>query len=178
MARRKLPIDAFEYYFALGHERSYQSVADYYNVSKTAVANLAEKEEWQKQVIDRERQARASMEKKSIETIEEMNERHLSLCKFIQKKAFDALRTMPLSAAMEAVRAVDLSIKQERLVRGEPTDRNAMNIEEIIKREYENWLMPVPQEERSDPKEQSCDRDDVEEQNSTEEGKDHEESEL
>ena len=153
MSRRKLPMDAFEYYFALGHERSYQSVADYYGVSKTAVANLADKEKWQNQVIERERQARASMEKKSIETIEEMNERHLKLCKFIQKKAFDALLTMPLSAAMDAVRAVDLSIKQERLVRGEPTDRNAVSIEEIIKREYENWLEPVPQEEVDKPEE-------------------------
>ena len=151
MARRKLPIDAFEHYFALGHERSYRAVADHYNVSKTAVANLAEKEKWQDQVISRERQARQVLEKKSVETLEQMNERHTKLCKMIQKKAFDALRTMPLSAAMEAVRAMDLSIKQERLVRGEPTDRSAVDVEQIIKREYERWLEPVPAEEITEP---------------------------
>ena len=147
MARRKLPVDAFEHYFALGHERSYRAVADHYRVSKTAVANLAEREKWQEQVIARERLAREALEQKSVETLEQMNERHIKLCKLIQKKALDALRTMPISAAMEAVRAMDLSIKQERLVRGEPTDRNAVDVEQVIKREYERWLEPVEEGE-------------------------------
>ena len=34
MANIKLPIDAFEYYFSLGTERTYQAVADHYEVSK------------------------------------------------------------------------------------------------------------------------------------------------
>ena len=149
MARRKLPVDAFEHYFALGHERSYRAVADHYRVSKTAVANLAEREKWQAQVIARERQAREALEQKSVETLEQMNERHIKLCKLIQKKALDALRSMPISAAMEAVRAMDLSIKQERLVRGEPTDRNAVDVEQVIKREYERWLEPVEDEDQN-----------------------------
>jgi len=49
------------------------------------------------------------------------------------------LKSMPLSAAMDAVKALDLAIKQERLVRGEPTDRTA-SVEEVIKREYDRWL--------------------------------------
>ena len=48
---------------------------------------------------------------------------------------------MPLSSAMDAVRALDSSVKQERLVRGEPTDRAAVNVEEVIRREYDRWMV-------------------------------------
>jgi hypothetical protein len=32
-------------------------------------------------------------------------------------------------------------VKQERLARGEPTDRAAIDVESVIKREYERWLV-------------------------------------
>ncbi|MHC4946472.1 MAG: hypothetical protein ACYTG7_25965 [Planctomycetota bacterium] len=77
------------------------------------------------------------------ETLEQMSERHIKVCKLIQGKALEALKSMPLSTAMEAVRALDLAIKQERLIRGEPTDRSAVNIEDVIRREYDRWLVGV-----------------------------------
>ncbi len=45
------------------------------------------------------------------------------------------------------VRALEMSIKQERTIRGEPSDRTAVSIEEVIKREYSQWM---GQEEDSD----------------------------
>ena len=141
MPKRKLPADAFENYFALGADRSYQAVADRYEVSKTAVANLAVKENWRHLVHERDRQVRESATKKASETLEQMQARHLTMIKAIQRKALEALRTMPLTTAMDAVRALDTSIKQERLVRGEPTDRSAVSVEEIIRREHDRWLI-------------------------------------
>ena len=44
MAQKKLPPDTFEFYYALGPGRSYRQVAEHFGVSKTAVANLAERE--------------------------------------------------------------------------------------------------------------------------------------
>jgi hypothetical protein len=41
---------------------------------------------------------------------------------------------------MDAVRALDLAIKQERLVIGEPTDRSAVSVEDVIRREYDRWI--------------------------------------
>jgi len=38
------------------------------------------------------------------------------------------------------VRALDIAIKQERLVVGEPTDRTAVSVEEAIRREYARWM--------------------------------------
>ena len=47
---------------------------------------------------------------------------------------------MPLDTAMNAVRALDISVKHERLIRGEPTDRAAVSVEDVVKREYDRWL--------------------------------------
>ena len=119
----RIPPDALEYYLALGPDRSYQKVADHYGVSKRAVTKLAARERWQEKVVELERKARESAEKKALESLEGMNLRHLKSLKIIQGKALEALRTMPLSTAMEAVRALDMAIRQERLIRGEPSDR-------------------------------------------------------
>ncbi len=55
--QKKIPPEAFEYYFALGPGRSYRTVAEHFGVSKTAVANAAEREGWQGRIVKREQKA-------------------------------------------------------------------------------------------------------------------------
>jgi hypothetical protein len=69
-----------------------------------------------------------------------MHERHLKMMSLIQRRALEALRSMPLDSAMDAVRALDLAVKSERVVRGEPGDRSAVDVERVIRGEYERWL--------------------------------------
>jgi len=141
---RRLPPDAFAYYVSLGISRSYQAVADHFDVSKTAVANLAERERWREQLEAIERKAHESSVQKAAETLEQMNDRHLRSLKVIQGKALEALRAASLSHPMDAVRALDLAIRQERLIRGEPTERAALSIEDVVRREYERWMASTP----------------------------------
>ena len=143
----KIPPDALEYYLALGSDRSYQKVADHYRVSKRAVTKHAARDCWQDKLIEFERKAREGAEKRALESLEGMNLRHLKSLKIIQGKALEALRSMPLATAMEAVRALEMAIRQERLIRGEPSERTAVSVEEVIRREYERWMTP---EEESD----------------------------
>ena len=49
---KKIPSDAFDYYFSLGPGRSYQQVADRYGVTKRAVTALAKRESWQARLAD------------------------------------------------------------------------------------------------------------------------------
>ena len=137
----RIPPEAFQFYLGLGPDRSYQRVADKFGVSKRAVTKLAMRERWQERVEDLERKAREGAEQKALESLEAMNLRHLKSLKVVQGKALEALRSMPLATAMEAVRALDMSIRQERLIRGEPSDRTAISVEEVIKREYERWMV-------------------------------------
>ena len=53
---------------------------------------------------------------------------------------------------MEAVRALDLAIRQERLIRGEPSDRTAISVEEVT-RGY-NLACEAIKHETADPKEE------------------------
>lgn len=138
---RKIPLDAFTQYWTLGPDRSYQSVADHYGVSKRAITKVALKENWQAKIAELERKAHEAAEEKMVEDLEQMTARHVKVCKLIQRKALEALKSMPLSTAIEAVRALDLSIKQERLIRGEPTDRTALSVEDVIRREYDRWMV-------------------------------------
>jgi hypothetical protein len=136
----RIPDDAFNYYFRLGADRSYQAVADRFGVSKRSVTKHALREEWQERIDEIEKKARQQADEKAMESLEAMTTRHLRALKAIQGRALEALKNMPLSSAMEAVRALDMSIKQERVIRGEPADRSAVTVEEVVKREYQRWM--------------------------------------
>jgi hypothetical protein len=138
---RKLPIDAFDAYYALGPGRSYQAVATKYGVSKRAVVALAVREAWQQRIVDLERKARERVDTKVVETIEAMQEKHLKTLQVVLGKALEALRSMPLTSAMEAVRAIEIVVKNERVIRGEPGDRSALDVEALIKREYATLMV-------------------------------------
>lgn len=136
----KLPKDAFEFYVGLGPDRSYQAVADHFAVTKRAVTNRARKEQWQQRVAEIEAKARQGTEQRLVETLEDMNTRHIKSLRIVQARALEALRSMPLQTAMEAVRALDVGIRQERLIRGEPSDRTAIQVEDLIRRQHARWI--------------------------------------
>jgi hypothetical protein len=56
------------------------------------------------------------------ETISEMNARHLKEYQLLQTKGVQALKLIDPKTANEALSMVDVGIKGERLVRGEPTE--------------------------------------------------------
>ena len=136
---RKLPPESYEYYVSLGLDRSYAKVAEHYGVSKVAVTNRATQEGWQDRVRELEAQARAKSEKRAVEDMAAVREGHLKTARFLQVRAIEALRSMPLAKAADAVRALDLGWKHEMLLLGEPTERHS-NIEEIVRHEYREWL--------------------------------------
>ncbi len=162
MPHRKLPDDAFYFYMGLGTNATYEAVAVKYKVSKRTVTALAVKERWQERLLEIQKKASNNTKEKVIESLEAINDRHLKALRVIQQKALEALRAMPLNTALAAVKALDLSIRQERIILGEPADRTAVSIEDVIKREYERWMVasnPEPEdvEEASDDVEKPAD---------------------
>lgn len=138
----RLPNDAFDFYVSLGERRSYAAVAERFVVDKKTVVRRAKKEDWQNRLDAITQQARKTTDQKIVESIEQMNERHLATLRVIQGKALNTLRAMPLEDAMDAVRALEIAIRGERLVRGEPTDRSAIDVEDMIRREHVRWMRP------------------------------------
>jgi hypothetical protein len=146
---RKLPIDAFQHYLALGPARSYQAVADHFQVSKQAVTGLAKRERWQQRARELEQKTLERAEKKVGETLEQMTERHIKMLHTIAVRALDTLKKMPLETAAQAVRALDTVITQERAIRSE-RGGGEPNLEVLIRTEYQRWMKPAdPDESRS-----------------------------
>jgi len=149
----RIPPTAFEFYANLGPARSYQAVADEYGVSKRAVVECARAENWQQRLAALEAKAKENSEQRILESLEQMNERHLKSLRVVQGKALEALKGMSLTTAMDAIRALDLAIKRERTIRGEPGDRTAVSIEDVVKREFNAWM--VDDEDDGDENEDS-----------------------
>ena len=138
---RKLPQEAFDFYVGQGVKRSYTSVAQRYGVSKGAVVALAKRERWQERLAEIEAKARKAGDEKAAESLEQIRARHLKAARVIQAKAIDALQSMSLQSAMDAVRALDLGVRTERLLLGDPSERTALSVEEVIREEMRDLLV-------------------------------------
>jgi hypothetical protein len=140
---KKLPDDAYAIYLGLGPRRSHQAVADHFDVDKKTVTNRAVKESWRQRIDDHERAERERLERKAAESVEAMNDRHLKVISYIQAKGLEALKSMPLDSAIDAVRAITIAIDKERVIRGEPAQRSTIDIERRIREEHERWEAPA-----------------------------------
>lgn len=136
----RIPPDAFEHYVSLGPERTHAKIAEEYDVSVRAVSKCASRENWTERLEKIDRDSRERTDKRLGETLDDIRVRHLKTLRVMNARAVEALKQYPLSSAMEAMKAAEVVIKLERLIIGEPTERNAVSIEETIKREYERWL--------------------------------------
>lgn len=146
---RKIPSDAFERYVALGVERSYEALATQFGCSRRAVTKRAATEKWQERLREVERKARDRTDADLVDSRVEAGKRHLKLARFLQSKGVEVLSRAPIQTPADAIRAIAIGIDKERLILGEPTERNEMSIEEITKREIQTLLevVDVPDEE-------------------------------
>jgi len=146
---RKVPSTAFEFYFSLGTGRSYQSVAAHFGVTKQAITKVAARERWAERLAELESASRQRSTEKASETLDEMNERHLKILRAVQSKAIEGLRSMPVSTARDILRALELVMRQERVIRGQPGERGELSLEEITRREIQTLLI-VGEEEQEE----------------------------
>jgi hypothetical protein len=137
----RVPPEAFAVYLNMGPNRSYQAVADHFKVSKAAITARAVEEKWAERLEEAERKAKETSEAKAVESLQEMSERHLRIVRVIQARALEALKVMPIHSANAAVRALVESVKLECTLRGQPSERTAISMEQLVRSEYERWMM-------------------------------------
>ncbi len=150
MTQKKLPSDALAYYLGQGPSRSHQAVADHFRVSKRTVTATAVKEGWKEAVEQADSRVREKASENYVETLQQMNERHLKVLRFIQGRSIESLKSLPIESAMDAVRAYTLAAEKERLIRGEPSERTAVDIVELIKNEYAELMVEENDEQDED----------------------------
>lgn len=84
---------AFEYYLAIGAERSYAKVADQFGVSDTAVAGWASAFGWQNRISEREREVSTRVAEAAKTDAVKMVERQLKIVRAIQGKFVSNLQS-------------------------------------------------------------------------------------
>ena len=119
---------------------SYEVIAKHYDVNKRSVTRCAAREKWSERISKIEQEARDLSDKRLAETLGDMRARHLATLKAMHARALFALKQYPLSSGMEAMKAAEMVIKLERLVAGEASDRTAISVEEVTKRELDRWV--------------------------------------
>ena len=72
--------------------------------------------------------------------VEVTYQRHMKALRMVFAKGVGALNAMVIDSPADAMRAIQLAIREERVALGEPTDRTAVSIEDTIKREYARWM--------------------------------------
>lgn len=139
----KLPDDAFAFYVAMGPERSYRAVAEHYQTTKRTVTRAAMREDWSGRLASIEQKTRELTDSKLAGEMHEMQMRHRKLVLAIGARAAKAISEYPLTSGMEGMRAAEIAIKLERLLAGEPGERNQISIEQVTKRELERFVAPA-----------------------------------
>lgn len=147
---KKIPSDAFAFYVALGASRSYRVVGERYNVSKQGVAKYAARENWTERLEIIEAEAQRRSEAKLVESLEEMRTRHLKMVKAMSARALAGIKAYPISSGMDAMRAAEMSIKLERLIAGEASQRSEVSIEEVTQRELDTLVRVEGDDEEQD----------------------------
>jgi hypothetical protein len=143
---KRLPPDAFGYYVALGPARSHQAVADKYDVHKRTVVRTADRENWTDRLATVEQEARDTADKHLAKDLAEQTLRHRKMLTAMASRAARALQEFPLTSGMEGIKAAAVVIKLERLLSGEPTERTSVDLEQLVRREYQQ-LMTVEDED-------------------------------
>lgn len=150
---QKLPEDAFALYVSQGADRSHQAVADHYGVSKRTVTRAATRENWTARLAAIEANAQKRSDAKLAQGMAEVRERHLKLLRAMASRAAQAIQAYPLETAMEGMRVAEMTIKLERLIMGEPSERTGISVEQATKQELERLLVvegTVPEAEDDD----------------------------
>jgi hypothetical protein len=147
---RKIPPEAFELWVNLGPKRTYRQVAQHYGVTHHGVRKRATEDGWQKRLAEIEKKADEKRDEHLAETKEQMDDRHLKMCRMVMAKAMKTLmgKEIPDLSDYEASRALDAAIKQERLIRGEPTERQDVEVSGEL--DLEGRLRKMTQESRSE----------------------------
>ena len=113
----RLPAAAIGFYIGLGANRSYQRVAEEFHVTRQAVARRAKRDNWQAEAAKADEEARRRAVQDAVESLADMNARHLKICQLMQKKALESLRASGDLTTMEAIRALGIAVEQERAIR-------------------------------------------------------------
>lgn len=114
-------IKAFEYWYRLS-PRLMEPVAKKFGVAVSSISNWSAAFGWQLRARDRDLEVRAKTDEKAIETLAQVNVRHIRDAQLIQFEAKKHLIRAKKGSFKDSVLALKEGILLERLAKGEATE--------------------------------------------------------
>jgi hypothetical protein len=84
------------------------------------------------------------------ESLDPVSQRHLKLIRHITAKAVEALRSMPIGTAGEAIRAIDVAIRLERTVLAIDEAESTPSLADTIQQEFDARSRALTQKPKSE----------------------------
>jgi hypothetical protein len=110
-------------------------------MSRRAVCTAGSQEHWPERVERIEREAQEKAEREHIESLAEIRRRHLATARAMSARALAGLKEFPLTDGMQAIKAADLTIRLERLLMDEATERVYLDIAALTRGEIDEMLV-------------------------------------
>ena len=149
--RNRIPAEeAFQYYLALGPSRSYDTVAAKYGVTLRGVTKCAATHKWGDRMKKIDREAQEKTDREFAETKAETRERHLKMLRAIETRGLQAIQRLEIDSAFAGVKAIEIAMKMERLIMGEPNSHVGISVQETTRREVEMFLARIDEPEDDD----------------------------
>jgi hypothetical protein len=120
--------EAFEYYVALGAERSYAKVAAHFGMTKRGVTKRAVDEQWSTRLLEVENDVVRRVEESCVDTVASMRVRHIAAARKLLDKALTALMEMKVESPRDAVRMAEAAVRIERITRDTVLHRVAIQV--------------------------------------------------
>jgi len=144
---------AFTIYRDLGYKRSLTKVAGKYSTKRKLQALInrwSSQHHWVQRVQAYDEHVDRLVLKDHEQEVKEMKERHITLSLALEVKAAEKLNALSGQdmTVQDAIKAISLGVKLERLTRGQPTEEIKSEVVATIhRREVMPWeLMPEAQE--------------------------------
>lgn len=137
--RSPAPSGSFEFWISeTGGNRKINALAKEYGVCHNTASGWIKDGRWNIRAEKIDAIVNKKTDSELVETLAQMNMRHVEDCRALWEKAAQFLADKPIKSTQDALKALELSSKIERLARGESTEN--VSFGEIVRKEHDRWL--------------------------------------
>lgn len=140
----QLPPEAFSLYLEL---RSVHAVSERLGIPESLIYQAKRRERWAERATEVDRAAAEALMRRRQEAVRAMHEEHATTGRYLLALGVEALKKLQekqdLPRYSAALKAIEVGAKMRSLALGEPTERQAVDVEDIKRREREEWLAEV-----------------------------------
>lgn len=134
----------FVQYVAMGSSRRYGALSKETNVPTSELIRHATKFLWRERIALIHSEVNTRTHEDLVESLADVNKRHVTALKGLQAKALKYLEEYPLTKAQDAIKLVGMAIKMEREAYGLDKNSEQSRLQDLLESKLEKLLESTP----------------------------------